>query len=306
CESHHAPPARRRHCHYYPITIPAGEDLGILSDDEEGRRGEDLPELEIGLSNFIVVDNLLVVPPEKFDKLENVIRKICSQIAPAAVLAAAAEHSRRTRKSRDSPFHPWQVRVPAPPNRADGRYARPPGLQLLLLLLLSPLLSVGSPQINGRCRGSPTPPSTEGVKDLLPLYSAIPIIRGRHQRPPTHTVDGRCPRFDPIAPSSPSALPHPPPHAVDGARRSQVAEDPPHPPPPPSRPLACPRMQSCYRSTSSQRFQWRATTIQEALDVSEVAREVRQQKAIGNIVMQMKLRGFRSAACTTVLTFEMR
>jgi translation initiation factor 3 subunit B len=54
--------------------------LTICSDDEEGRRGEDLPELEIGLSNFIVVDNLLVVPPEKFDKLENVIRKICSQI----------------------------------------------------------------------------------------------------------------------------------------------------------------------------------------------------------------------------------
>jgi hypothetical protein len=34
--------------------------------------------------------------------------------SPAAVLAAAAEHSRRERKSRDSPFHPWQVRTSAP------------------------------------------------------------------------------------------------------------------------------------------------------------------------------------------------
>ncbi|CAN6319117.1 unnamed protein product [Urochloa humidicola] len=62
------------------ITLPAGEDLGILSDDEEVLRNEDPPELEMGLSNIIVVDNLPVVPPEKFEKLENVIRKIYSQI----------------------------------------------------------------------------------------------------------------------------------------------------------------------------------------------------------------------------------
>jgi hypothetical protein len=120
-------------------------------------------------------------------------RALPAPVVPAAVLAVAAEHSHRAHKSRDSPS-------------IHGRYVRPPGLQFLLL---SPLLSVGSPQINGRCRGSPTPPSTEGVKDLLPLYSAIPVIRGRHQRPPTHAIDGRCPRFHPIAPSSPSALPPP-------------------------------------------------------------------------------------------------
>ena len=52
----------------------------IYSDDEEILRNEDPPELEMGLSNIIVVDNLPVVPPEKFEKLENVIRKIYSQI----------------------------------------------------------------------------------------------------------------------------------------------------------------------------------------------------------------------------------
>ncbi|KAK8445415.1 hypothetical protein SEVIR_9G321100v4 [Setaria viridis] len=62
------------------ITLPAGEDFGILSDDEEVLRNEDPPELEMGLSNIMVVDNLPVVPPEKFEKLENVIRKIYSQI----------------------------------------------------------------------------------------------------------------------------------------------------------------------------------------------------------------------------------
>lgn len=36
--------------------------------------------MEAGFGNVIVVDNLPVVPPEKFEKLENVIRKIYSQI----------------------------------------------------------------------------------------------------------------------------------------------------------------------------------------------------------------------------------
>ena len=54
--------------------------LTICSDDEEVLHSEDPPELEMGLSNIIVVDNLPVVPPEKFEKLENVIRKIYSQI----------------------------------------------------------------------------------------------------------------------------------------------------------------------------------------------------------------------------------
>ena len=37
-------------------------------------------EFESGFGNVIVVDNLPVVPKEKFEKLEGVIRKIYSQI----------------------------------------------------------------------------------------------------------------------------------------------------------------------------------------------------------------------------------
>jgi translation initiation factor 3 subunit B len=37
-------------------------------------------ELETGFGNIIIVDNLPVVPREKFEKLEGVIRKIYSQI----------------------------------------------------------------------------------------------------------------------------------------------------------------------------------------------------------------------------------
>jgi translation initiation factor 3 subunit B len=52
----------------------------ICSDDEDLLHNEDIPELEMGFANIIVVDNLPVVPPEKYEKLENVVRKIYSQI----------------------------------------------------------------------------------------------------------------------------------------------------------------------------------------------------------------------------------
>lgn len=54
--------------------------LHFCSDDEEAIRHEDSLEFESGFGNIIVVDNLPVVPPEKFEKLEGVIRKIYSQI----------------------------------------------------------------------------------------------------------------------------------------------------------------------------------------------------------------------------------
>uniref|UniRef100_R7WCX8 Eukaryotic translation initiation factor 3 subunit B n=1 Tax=Aegilops tauschii TaxID=37682 RepID=R7WCX8_AEGTA len=62
------------------ITLPPGEDFGILSDDEDLLQNEDIPELEMGFANIIVVDNLPVVPPEKYEKLENVLRKIYGQL----------------------------------------------------------------------------------------------------------------------------------------------------------------------------------------------------------------------------------
>ncbi|KAF5175883.1 Eukaryotic translation initiation factor 3 subunit b [Thalictrum thalictroides] len=63
------------------IKLPPGEDFGIPSDDdEEDLRLEENLEFEAGYGNVIVVDHLPCVPPEKFEKLEGVIRKIFSQI----------------------------------------------------------------------------------------------------------------------------------------------------------------------------------------------------------------------------------
>lgn len=50
-----------------------------FSDDEEVYQEDNL-EFESGFGNIIVVDNLPVVPREKFEKLEGVVRKIYSQI----------------------------------------------------------------------------------------------------------------------------------------------------------------------------------------------------------------------------------
>lgn len=61
------------------ITLPDGQDFGIKSDDEDLNE-EDSLEFEGGFGNIIVVDNLPVVPREKFEKLEGVVRKIYSQI----------------------------------------------------------------------------------------------------------------------------------------------------------------------------------------------------------------------------------
>lgn len=62
------------------IILPPGEDFGIPSDDEEEIRHEENLEFEGGFGNVIVVDHLPCVPPEKFEKLEGVIKKIFSQI----------------------------------------------------------------------------------------------------------------------------------------------------------------------------------------------------------------------------------
>ncbi|XWS55364.1 hypothetical protein CRYUN_Cryun10bG0168100 [Craigia yunnanensis] len=61
------------------IQLPPGEDCGIVSDDEDVYHDDQL-EFDSGFRNIIVVDNLPVVPREKFEKHEGVIRKIYSQI----------------------------------------------------------------------------------------------------------------------------------------------------------------------------------------------------------------------------------
>ncbi|KAK9113958.1 hypothetical protein Syun_020755 [Stephania yunnanensis] len=63
------------------IALPPGEDFGIISDeDEDVLRDEEPMQFESGFGNVIVVDNLPVVPQEKFAKLEGVISKIYGQI----------------------------------------------------------------------------------------------------------------------------------------------------------------------------------------------------------------------------------
>ncbi|KAF9612679.1 hypothetical protein IFM89_003154 [Coptis chinensis] len=63
------------------IILPPDEDMGIPSDDEEElTRHEESLIFESGYGNVIIVDHLPCVPPEKFEKLEGVIRKIFSQI----------------------------------------------------------------------------------------------------------------------------------------------------------------------------------------------------------------------------------
>ncbi|GJP44939.1 hypothetical protein CLOM_g4337 [Closterium sp. NIES-68] len=60
------------------LQLPEGEDFDIKSDDEEEEL--EVVESETGFGNVIVVDNLPVVPPEKFEKLQTVAKKIFGQI----------------------------------------------------------------------------------------------------------------------------------------------------------------------------------------------------------------------------------
>lgn len=60
------------------IHLPPGDNCGIPSDDDVVQ--EENLEFDSGFGNIIVVDNLPVVPKEKFEKLVTVVRKIYSQI----------------------------------------------------------------------------------------------------------------------------------------------------------------------------------------------------------------------------------
>ncbi|KAF5939810.1 hypothetical protein HYC85_020977 [Camellia sinensis] len=61
------------------LRLPPNEDFGIKSDDEDFNEDSSL-EFDAGFGNIIVVDNLPVVPKEKFERLEGVIRQIYNQI----------------------------------------------------------------------------------------------------------------------------------------------------------------------------------------------------------------------------------
>ena len=51
-----------------------------LCSDDEGVYHDDQLEFDTGFGNIIVVDNLPVVPKAKFEKLENVLKKIYNQL----------------------------------------------------------------------------------------------------------------------------------------------------------------------------------------------------------------------------------
>lgn len=61
------------------IHLPSDEDFGIKSDDDDLNDGDPL-EFDKGFGNMVVIDNLPVVPTEKFEKLEGVVRKLCNQL----------------------------------------------------------------------------------------------------------------------------------------------------------------------------------------------------------------------------------
>jgi translation initiation factor 3 subunit B len=61
------------------IHLPSDEDFGIKSDDDDLIDGDPL-EFDKGFGNMVVIDNLPVVPTEKFEKLEGVVRKLCNQL----------------------------------------------------------------------------------------------------------------------------------------------------------------------------------------------------------------------------------
>lgn len=66
----------------FHLVVPTGPCCScvICSDDESDLPEEDAHDFDDSFGSVIVVDNLPVVPPEKFDKLESVVRKIYNQI----------------------------------------------------------------------------------------------------------------------------------------------------------------------------------------------------------------------------------
>ncbi|OMO65967.1 hypothetical protein COLO4_30887 [Corchorus olitorius] len=67
-------------CDFNSVELPTGENCGIFSDDEDVYLyDDDQRETDSGFESVIIVDNLPIVSPEKFEKLEGVIRRIFSQ-----------------------------------------------------------------------------------------------------------------------------------------------------------------------------------------------------------------------------------
>ncbi|BDA47339.1 Eukaryotic translation initiation factor 3 subunit B [Coccomyxa sp. Obi] len=63
--------------HMEDVMLPEDDDMDIPSDDDED--DEEEIQTETGFGSVVVVDNLPIVPEEKFEKLSGVVKKVISQ-----------------------------------------------------------------------------------------------------------------------------------------------------------------------------------------------------------------------------------
>ena len=73
--------------------MPAGDDMGITSDDDEGVDVEEVKS-ESGFGTVIVVDILPKVPDAKYDKLCTVVKKIYGQIGVCLLYTSPSPRDR--------------------------------------------------------------------------------------------------------------------------------------------------------------------------------------------------------------------
>jgi translation initiation factor 3 subunit B len=87
--------------------------VGSDEDEEE----EEIDEFDSGFGNVIVVDNLPVVAPEKYGKLENVISKIFGQmgtIREHGLVMPIDEETQKTKGFAFIEYNTKEVRYPSP------------------------------------------------------------------------------------------------------------------------------------------------------------------------------------------------
>ena len=76
--------------------------LFVDSDDDE--EVEEVNEFDSGFGNVVLVDNLPVVAPEKYEKLENVVRKIFSQMGTIREHGLVMPIEEETKKTKGYAF----------------------------------------------------------------------------------------------------------------------------------------------------------------------------------------------------------
>ena len=76
--------------------------LFVDSDDEE--EVEEVNEFDSGFGNVVLVDNLPVVAPEKYEKLENVVRKIFGQMGTIREHGLVMPIEEETKKTKGYAF----------------------------------------------------------------------------------------------------------------------------------------------------------------------------------------------------------